>query len=603
MIVVSALAALAPLAALLLILVSRRIPAVLALVGAAVGVGAAIYTLTRVARGARDAATLPGLPGYPLRLVVDPLTAVLQTTVAVVALCVFVYAVGYMRRYGDHTRFYAEMSFFVAAMQTLILAGDWILFLAAYELIGLASYLLIGFWFERPGVPRAAARAFLVTRGADLGLYLGVFVLVSHAGTTAIAGTLRVGGTAATVAGLLLLVAAMGKAAQVPFQGWLQDAMLGPTPVSALLHAATLVIAGVVLLMRAFPLLPPSVLLLVGTVGGVTALITGLMAIAQGDLKRLLAASTSSQLGFMFLALGAGSVAAALVHLVAHAAMKSALFLGAGIYQEAYDSTAFDDLRGAGRAHRATYLLFAVAGLALAGIPPLAGFWSKGAVVAATFAVPASGLLGALALVGTLLTGGYVGRALRLLWRGDAEEKPVSGLGWMVAGLTALALLSATLGLAVRPVADLLGLPVPENTLSAWLDVAAAVAGVLAGSLFPIGHLLGPARPWAAIGFRVGGGFDGLVVRPALALARLCDEVDSAIHRGVCSIGRAGLAVARAAAWTDERVIDGVIREFVVGTRGLGGRARRLQTGLVSRELVFTMGGVALVAALALIVR
>jgi len=224
-------------------------------------------------------------------------------------------------------------------------------------------------------------------------------------------------------------------------------------------------------------------------------------------------------------------------------------------------------------------------------------------VVAATFAVPSSGLLAALALVGTLLTGGYVGGALRLLWRGDAEEKPVAGVGWMIAGLAALALLAATLGLAVRPIAHLLGLPVPENTLSAWLDVAAAVAGVLAGGLFPIGRLLGPARAWAATGFRVVGGFDGLVARPALALACLCDRVDRALQRGVRGIGRAGLAVARAAAWTDERVIDGVIRGLVAGTRGLGGRARRLQTGLVSRELVFTMGGVALIVALALIVR
>jgi len=601
--IVSALAALAPLAALLLIVLSRRAPAALALLGAAVGAGGAIYTLTRVARGARFAATLPGLPGYPLRLVVDPLVAVLQTTVAVVALLVLVYAVGYMRRYSDHTRFYAEMSFFVAAMQALVLAGDWILFLAAYELIGLASYLLIGFEYERPDVPPAANRAFLVTRGADLGLYLGVFILISHTGTSAISGTLRVDGTTATVAGLLLLVAAMGKAAQVPFQGWLQDAMLGPTPVSALLHAATLVIGGVVLLMRALPLLPPSVLLLTGTVGGVTALVAGLMALAQGDLKRLLAASTSSQLGFMFLALGAGSVAAALVHLVAHAAMKSALFLGAGIYQEAFDSTAFTDLRGAGRAHRATSLLFAVAGLALAGIPPLAGFWSKGAVVAATFAVPSSGLLGTLALVGTLLTGGYVGRALRLLWRGDAAEKPVAGLGWMIAGLAALALLAASLGLAVHPVADLLKARLPGDTLSAWLDIAAAVTGVLAGGLFPLGRLFGPARAWTATGFRVVGGFDGLVARPALALARLCDGADRALQESVFKIGRGGLTVAHAAQWTDERAIDGVIRALVGGVRGLGGRARRLQSGLVSCELVFTMGGVALLVALVLIVK
>jgi len=196
-----------------------------------------------------------------------------------------------------------------------------------------------------------------------------------------------------------------------------------------------------------------------------------------------------------------------------------------------------------------------------------------------------------------------VGRALRLLWRGDAEEKPVAGVGWMIAGLAALALLAATLGLAVRPIAHLLGLPVPENTLSAWLDVAAAVAGVLAGGLFPIGRLLGLARAWAATGFRVSGGFDGLVARPALALACLCDRVDRALGRGVSGIGRTGLVVARAAEWTDERVIDGIIRGLVAGVRSLGGRARRLQTGLVSRELVFTMGGIALVATLALIVK
>jgi len=382
--------------------------------------------------------------------------------------------------------------------------------------------------------------------------------------------------------------------------------MRGPTPVSALLHAATLVVARAILLARALPLFPAGVLTLVGLVGGLTAVVTGLMALAQGDLKRLLAASTSSQLGFMFLALGAGSLGGAIAHLVAHAAMKSALFLGAGIYQEAYDSTAFDDLAGAGRAHRATFALFAVAGLALAGIPPLAGFWSKDAVVAATVAAPTAGVLAPLALVGTLLTGGYIGRALRLLWHGPADNKPIAGIGWMIAGLAVLAFLAATLGLAVRPIGSLLHVPIPGDPTSLVLDLVAAVAGLLAGWLIPLSSLFGlfgPARAWAATGFPVGGGFDGLVARPALAVALLADRTDGAIHRGVRGVGRAALAVAHAARVVDERGIDGLIRALVGGVSGLGGRARTLQTGLVSRELVVTLGGVALVVAVLLVIR
>ena len=600
---VAALAVLGPLAACVLLLAARRQSEALALLGAAVGCAGAAATLIRVAEGARFAATLLGLPEYPLRLLVDPLAAILGLTVATVTLLVLVYAVGYMEREGDHVRFFAEVSFFAAAMQTLVLAGDWLLLLAAWELIGLASYLLIGFWFERPAVPPAAARAFLTTRTADLGLYLAVFLLVSRTGTTTIAPTLHVSGGIATLAGLLLLLAAMGKAAQVPFQGWLQDAMLGPTPVSALLHSATLVAAGALLLARSFSLLSPDVRLVVGVVGGVTALVTGLMAIAQPDLKRLLAASTSSQLGFMFLAFGAGSLVAAVVHLVVHAAMKSALFLGAGVVQQARGSTMLAELAGSGRAYPLVYLGVVIAGLSLAAIPPLAGFWSKDTILAATFIGSGAPLFGTLGLVGSLFTGAYIGRALRALWHGDRSRATVPGLGWMDAGLGGVALLAASLGLAVQPIGRLLGVAVPENVPATALGLVAALTGLAAGWQYNLTALFGTRRAWVAAGFRLDGGFVGLVARPALALAGRVDQTDRALHRGVLGVGQLALAVARAVRGLDDRGIDSLIGRFVRTVTGLGGAARRLQSGLVSRELAYTAVGIAALILLVLAVR
>lgn len=600
---IAAIAVLGPLAALLVIPPLRRGVAVLALLGAGAGAAAALITLLRIANGARFAASLPGLPRLPLRLVVDPLTAILSATVGVTVFLVLVYAVGYMGREADKARFYAEMSLFAAAMQTLVLAGDWVLLLAAWELIGLSSYLLIGFWFERPAVPGAASRAFLTTRSADLALYLAVFLLISRTGTSAIAATLHASGATATVAGLLLLVAAMGKAAQTPFQGWLQDAMLGPTPVSGLLHSATLVAAGAILLARAFPLLPPDVRLAVGLVGGITAIVTGLMAVAQPDLKRLLAASTSSQLGLMFLGLGAGSVVAAISHLVVQAAMKSALFLGAGIYQEAYETTSLERLAGAGRARRGVFLGFAVAGLSLAAVPPLAGFWSKDTILAATLNGPNPLPLGALGLGASLLTGAYIGRTLRVLWQGEAPTVAVPGLRWMGAGLGGTATLAAILGLAVEPMGRILGVPVPAGLPATALGLAMSFAGLAAGWWVGTAAPFGSRQSWVAAGFRLNGGFDGLVARPALRLATGVDRADAVIHRGVIGVGHLGLRIAGRVRESDELAIDGAIVALVRSVVQSGRLARRLQSGLVSRELALTVAGAAAIVLVLLVVR
>jgi len=597
-----ALVILGPLAAAVLILALRRGAPALALIGTGASLAAALFALSRVADGASYSAGLPGLPGLPLRLVAEPLTAVFAALVAVVGFFVMVYAVGYMEGEGGLPRFFAGMSVFVAAMQALVLAGDWVLLLAAWELIGLSSYLLIGFWFERPGVGPAATRAFLYTRTADLGLYVAVFVLIAQASTSEISRTLEVGGPAAVAAGLFLLLAAMGKSAQTPFHGWLLDAMAGPTPVSSLLHSATLVAAGAILLIRVSPLLPPAALFVVGVTGGITALVTGLTALAQSDLKRLLAASTASQYGLMLLAVGAGSPIAAVFHLLAHAAMKSTLFLGAGVFQHARGSTHLVDLEGVGRTHRLTFLGFAVAGLALVGVPPLSGFWSKDAILAASFSSPYAPLLAPLALAGTLLTGLYVAQALSVLWRGEGLSQPVAGVGWMGAGFAILAALAALLGLALPPVADLLGIVPPEETLLvAALGFGMTLSGLVIGWAFPAERVLGPLSGLAGKGFRVGGGFDGIVGRPALVFARALDALDRGIHASVLAVGSAALAVASASRVTDDKGIDRLIAALVRGTRELGSRARKLQTGLVHKELLLATVGVALVFALLIV--
>lgn len=625
---IAALVILAPLVSAILALSLRRHPATIAVAGAAVALIAAIVTIIRVTDGERFATTLPGLPDVPLRLVVDPPGALFSVTVAVVSALVLVYAVGYMTGERDQVRFFAGMGLFVGAMQILVLAGDWILLLAAWELIGVASWLLIGFWFERPGIGAAATRAFLVTRAADAGLYVGVFATVTATGSTAIAAAGDLSGVPATVAGLGMLVAVIGKSAQAPLHGWLMDAMVGPTPVSALLHAATLVVAGVVLLTRAVPFLPPGVLLTIGLVGGISSIMTGLTAFGQRDLKRLLAASTSSQLGLMLLAIGAGSIPAAVFHLVTHAAMKSSLFLAAGVFQHDRESTAFADLRGIGRVRRKTFGALVVAGLALAGVPPLAGFWSKDSIIAAAIDSPHAPLLVPLAVAGAALTGVYIGRAIRLLWRPAGAPSGAMGVNthgsrWMGTGLGVLAALAASLGFAATLVDSLLGVPVPEGLAATLLGLTAAVLGLLTGWYLSVERLPHSVRQTLLVGFRLDGGLAG---RPLLAVADRCDRLDRIVHAGVLGIGRlalglssanrslddgiqdevnrvgtASLRTARASRVLDEQGLDRLIAGLVQQIRRLSLQARRLQSGLVSRELLVAVAGAGVVLLLVLI--
>ncbi|HZM69144.1 MAG TPA: NADH-quinone oxidoreductase subunit L, partial [Candidatus Cryosericum sp.] len=325
--------------------------------------------------------------------VLDPLSAVMLLVVTGVGFLIHVYSLGYMEHEprSGYARFFAYLNLFMGMMLTLVLGGSLPVVFVGWEGVGLCSYLLIGYYYDRMfdettqmSCADAGRKAFIVNRVGDVGFMLGMLLLLSRTGTLSIQGVLEqvgvLGPTVCTVAGLLLFVGACGKSAQIPLYVWLPDAMAGPTPVSALIHAATMVTAGVYVLCRMAPLyvMAPGALLVVAVVGGVTALLAASLGLAQTDIKKVLAYSTVSQLGYMVLAVGVGAFGAAMFHLMTHAFFKALLFLGAGSVIHALSGEQ-DITKMGGLKSRLpwTHGTFFVATLAIAGIPPLAGFFSK----------------------------------------------------------------------------------------------------------------------------------------------------------------------------------------------------------------------------------
>lgn len=386
-----------------------------------------------------------------LGLVLDPMSAFMLTMVTVVGLLIFVFSLGYMAHDPRAGRFFCFLALFAAAMLGLVVANSLLLLFVCWELVGLASYLLIGFWHTRPAAAAAAQKAFLVTRLGDLGLLLGLLWLHETTGTLLFydggyglleadalghLALLAVGGgvLVPTAVGLLIFWGACGKSGQFPLHGWLPDAMEGPTPVSALIHAATMVAAGVFLLARVFPLLeldrtaPGAMwhaLDVVAFVGGLTALLGAALAVAQWDLKRVLAYSTISQLGYMTLAVGVGAPHVAMFHLLTHACFKALLFLAAGsVIHAAHHEQDIRRLGGIGRRMRVTAITFAIGSMALAGVPFLfSGFWSKEAILHAAHAAPGSAWPFAFALAAVALTAFYSTRLVALTFLGEARSE------------------------------------------------------------------------------------------------------------------------------------------------------------------------------------
>jgi NADH-quinone oxidoreductase subunit L len=552
------------------------------------------YNIPDAMQKPSDAGTTPaGLGDFRIdvALQADPLTAVMLAVVTCISSLVAIYSIGYMHGDAGYWRFFAYVSLFVFSMTLLVSANNFILLYVGWELVGLCSYLLIGFWFEKPAAAAAGMKAFLVNRVGDVGFALGIFLIWTTFGTLdfdrvfAAAGTLA-GDWRATAICLLLLVGACGKSAQFPLHVWLPDAMEGPTPVSALIHAATMVTAGVYMVARCSPLFAQSAdaQYAVAAIGGITALLGGIIAITQTDLKRILAYSTISHLGYMFVALGVGTLAgvtAGMFHLMTHAFFKALLFLAAGSVMHAAGGVI--DIRRLGGLRRrlpVTYWTFLVGCLSIAGVFPLAGFWSKDAILAAVADKAGhggeGGLYGFLLLstfLGVVLIDFYMFRPFFLVFHGPERLPPEAGRhahespGTMTAPLVVLAFGAAVVGayfewkhgfanfLAATPSLGSLPHPPvevgghvaspPEHWGIAVVSSAITILGITAAAVVYLGNEKRAARLAA---------FMNIFGMYSLSYGKFFfDPIYSLL------IVQPLLGVARLAAWFDRHVIDALV--------------------------------------------
>ncbi|MCF7552676.1 proton-conducting transporter membrane subunit [Pseudonocardia sp. WMMC193] len=568
-------------------------------VGAGIGLAAAVLGLGVAAAVTRPTAAAPLLTGMPVGLAVDGLSAVLVVTVGAVLLAVLVFAAGEPDlRTG---RFVGTLLVFAGAMLVTVTATTLPPLLMAWEIMGATSWALIGYHHRDSAAVGAARTAFLTTRAADLGLYVAAGALLAGG-----VEDLALDGTPAgvwlhvAVAGMVL--AALGKSAQLPFSFWLSGAMRGPSPVSALLHSATMVAAGAYLLLRITPQLAATGWAgpLVAWVGAATAVLLGLVAAAQSDLKQLLAASTCAQIGYMVLAAGVGGVSGGALQLVAHAATKSLLFLAAGAWLVALGTRELAGLRGAARRFPALGVVFTVGALSLAGVPPLSLWVGKDAVLAAAAHSPA--LYGA-GLAGAVVAAVYSGRALWVVWRRPGppvgvERKATGRVGLaMVLPAAALAVPAALVGIAALATGR--GPGVVELVVSGGLAVLAlavtwAVLEQRDAASDPSGALLG----WLGLEQLA----HALVVRPTLALARALDRVDGGLDSAVGGLAHGTRLLSGLLDRRGERLIAGSVAAVAAGSQTLARWARRPQTGQLHQYLAQLSVGAAALAALALLV-
>ncbi len=545
-------------------------------------------------------------------LLIDQLTVVMLLVVTGVGLLVHVYSVGYMLGDSRFARFFAYLNLFLASMLILVLGSNLLTLFLGWELVGLSSYLLIGFWFEKRAYATAAKKAFITNRVGDVAFMVAMFLAFATLGTLDIVAIVEAAPTLTSSVAftlvLLLLGGAAAKSAQIPLYVWLPDAMAGPTPVSALIHAATMVTAGVYLTVRLSPVLVQSVdaMTIIAWIGASTALLAALIAIRQDDIKKVLAYSTVSQLGYMFIGVGVGAFREGIFHLVTHAFFKGLLFLAAGSVMHALaNETDLWRMGGLRKVMPVTFATSTIAWLAISGVPPFAGFFSKDQILTEAYLHGYGGVY-LVGLFGAVLTAFYMTRWYVMVFLGPARhadgvhphESPAS----MTIPLVVLGVLSAIGGLVLNPVhsGPLYRFLAPvSGDISALGYTPVGPLGepqLIAISIVAVG--IGITLAWLAYARR-----DlsrGRLVDPVRGpLAEVMERrflVDEAYEAVFVTFGT---RVARALTWVDRRIVDGAVMGSGAATLATGRLARRAQTGMVRSYVTVMIVAVALLLALA----
>ena len=542
---------------------------------------------------------------FSMGVFIDSLAAVMLVVVCFVSLMIQLYSGGFMEGDKRFAWYYAQLNLFTASMLGLVLAPNFIELYIFWELVGLCSYLLIGHWFERPAARDAAQKAFIVTRVGDAALFVAIIIFWAKTGTTSFDGISEaaqagfIGGSLFTVAVVLVFAGAVGKSAQFPLHVWLPDAMEGPTPVSALIHAATMVAAGVYLVARTYDIFVQSetAMLTVAYIGGFTALMAATMALVKKDIKRVIAYSTVSQLGYMMLGLGIGQYTVGFFHLYNHAFFKALLFLCAGSIIYAMNSYNLVEMGGLRRRMPLTFWTMAIAGLSLSGIFPLSGFFSKDAIVAASFEEHYYVLFG-MAYLTVFLTAFYIFRAIFMAFSGEPRtemaREAVESPGIMTGPMVILAFFSVASGWVGIPEGS--GIPI-RDYFAAFVVPSEFSRETLGLEPHAFSFLLAAATEVAALA-GIGLAYVLYARRPELAasLARTYSGLHTFLDKGWYFDALYGATFVRGAKFLgrltrefDRRALGGLVGGVGGGVSRTGEFLRRLQTGGVQNYALFIL--------------